>query len=221
MNRPDNFLQKNCGVRFIHPSAPNLRLCSARRPPIPKHDELSCAKSLQDLSKVKNFKRINIKRAASSVHIDRKPRFADTKYGDFQDLEKSGMIPIYVNKSKFGKVPKYLQKLKSKLSEQEQAALEVDTESKVEEKMRKISLEEKQDLINGLQHNWNVLQNEYQKLPLLTDTVPKMLRKTKLENSLKQLERDIVLLNSNQSCIYIKKWEFLEILCFFCVQVSS
>lgn len=125
------------------------------------------------------------------------------------------MIPIYVNKSKFGKVPKYLQKLKSKLSEQEQAALEVDTESKVEEKMRKISLEEKQDLINGLQHNWNVLQNEYQKLPLLTDTVPKMLRKTKLENSLKQLERDIVLLNSNQSCIYIKKWEFLEILCFF------
>lgn len=34
----------------------------------------------------------------------------------------------------------------------------------------------------------------YQGLPILTDTIPKMHRKSKLEADLKQLEKDIVLL---------------------------
>jgi hypothetical protein len=49
----------------------------------------------------------------------------------------------------------------------------------------------------GLKENWEKLQREYQSLPLLTDTVPKMMRKAKLENSLKSLEKDILLIENN------------------------
>jgi hypothetical protein len=186
----------------MHPSS-ETRLCSARRPPVPKHDELLKTQSMQNLQQ-KNFKLINIKRAASSSTLQRQPRFADTKNGDHQDLEKSGLLPIYIHKPKFGKVPKYLKKRKNQLIAMEKVD-EEDEKEQVEDGIRLISLEERQELINGLQHNWNLLQMEYQKLPLLTDTYPKMLRKTKLENSLRQYERDIVLLNSHQSCIFIKK----------------
>lgn len=205
LDPPNKFLQKNCGIRFIHPCASNTRLCSSRRPPIPKHDELFKTQSMQNLSKDKHFKRINIKRTASSARINRPPKFADTKFGDYQNLEKSGMIPIFIHKPKFGKVPEYLKKIKGKLLKQEQEESDQQIDSSVEDKLQAISLEEKNDLIKGLQHNWNLLQKEYQQLSLITDTVPKMLRKTKLENNLKNIERDIVLLNSNQSCIYIKK----------------
>lgn len=49
----------------------------------------------------------------------------------------------------------------------------------------------------GLKKNWEKLQQEYQSLPLLTDTVPKMIRKAKLENNLKQLEKDILTIENN------------------------
>lgn len=41
------------------------------------------------------------------------------------------------------------------------------------------------------------MQKEYQLLPIITDTIPKILRKTKLENDLKQLEKDISLIEKH------------------------
>lgn len=38
------------------------------------------------------------------------------------------------------------------------------------------------------------LQQQYQGLPILTDTIPKINRKSKMEADLKQLEKDIVLI---------------------------
>lgn len=69
--------------------------------------------------------------------------------------------------------------------------------------IRVISQDEKDKILEGLKHNWELQQKEYQKMPLLIDTVPKMIRKTKLEDNLKSLERDICLLNANQNCIFI------------------
>lgn len=69
--------------------------------------------------------------------------------------------------------------------------------------VRVITLDEKNSLLDGLKHNWHKMQEEYQKMPLLIDSVPKMIRKTKLENNLKSLERDICLLNTNSSRVYI------------------
>lgn len=113
--------------------------------------------------------------------------------------------PVYINKPKFGKVPRYLMNINEQLRR-----MELDTkkqqeelEGKRNEDIRIVSSEEKKKLLEGLQHNWDLMQKEYQKMPLLIDTVPKQLRKTKLENNLKSLERDICLLNSNSNCIYI------------------
>jgi len=42
-----------------------------------------------------------------------------------------------------------------------------------------------------LKHKWEELQKAYQLLPILTDTIPKIQHKTKLDEELKQLENDI------------------------------
>lgn len=62
---------------------------------------------------------------------------------------------------------------------------------------RAISDEEREELLHGLQHNWRIMQNDYQRMPLLIDTVPKKLRKTKLERELKNIERDICMLKTD------------------------
>lgn len=53
-----------------------------------------------------------------------------------------------------------------------------------------------------LKENWAVLQKAFLQLPMLTDTVPKILKKSKMEKELRQLERDIAFIESNPH-IYI------------------
>lgn len=48
-----------------------------------------------------------------------------------------------------------------------------------------------------MKHNWQELQKVYQGLSVVTDTLAKKLRKLKLENELKQLEKYILLLESH------------------------
>lgn len=48
-----------------------------------------------------------------------------------------------------------------------------------------------------MKNNWYELQREYQSLPIVTDTVRKKTRKNELEAKLRQLEQDILLVDSN------------------------
>lgn len=41
------------------------------------------------------------------------------------------------------------------------------------------------------------MQKAFLQLPMLTDTIPKILRKTKMEQELRQLEKDIALVEEN------------------------
>lgn len=54
----------------------------------------------------------------------------------------------------------------------------------------------------GLKTNWAELHKEFLLLPMVTDTMPKMKRKTMLEKQLNNLEKDIDLLERNSS-IYV------------------
>lgn len=193
--KPDKYLKKDEGTRrcYERPKTSHPR-CTLRHPPIPHLDELKNAQSMQNLHDEKNFKLINIKRAKSA--------FLRNKPGP-KCFEQTP--PVYINKPKFGHVPRYLIHINNQLQR-----LEIESKKQQEEKqgnrhkdVRIITQEEKNKLLEGLQHNWDIMQKEYQKMPLLIDTVPKMLRKTKLENNLKSLERDICLLNSNVNRIYI------------------
>lgn len=57
-------------------------------------------------------------------------------------------------------------------------------------------------MLQGLKENWHELQSTYQILPLVTDTAPKKIRKTKMESELKRLEKEILLLESSPQ-IYV------------------
>lgn len=60
-------------------------------------------------------------------------------------------------------------------------------------------------IVQDLKNNWELMQKAFLQLPMLTDTIPKILRKTKMEQELKQLEKDIALVESNPY-IYIYEW---------------
>lgn len=192
---PHEFLRKDEGTRkrYERPKTSHAR-CTLRRPPIPHIDDLRNAQSLHNWNEEKNFKVINIKRAKSAI-LRNKP--------GPKCFEQSP--PVYINTPKFGKVPQYLIKINEQLQrmELEEKRKQEEEEGNRNKDIRVISQKEKNNLLEGLQHNWNIMQKEYQSMPLLIDTVPKMLRKTKLENNLKSLERDICLLNSSSNCIYI------------------
>lgn len=194
---PDNFLKKDEGIRqrYERPKTSHVR-CTARHPPVPKHNEKNdfMIQSMQNLSNDKNFKLVNIKRA-KSANLRNPPGpkcFEQTP-------------PVYINSPKYGRIPKYLKKLNQQLKHMEMEKLrkEKEEQGKQTPNIRIIGQEEKGELLAGLNHNWNLLHQQYSKMPLLIDTVPKQIRKTKLEQQLKDLEYEICRLNTNTNCIYI------------------
>ncbi|XP_055626563.1 enkurin-like [Toxorhynchites rutilus septentrionalis] len=194
LQKPDEFLKKNCGVRYRATKSAPVRLCTGHRPPVPKKDETGCANQ-QATTKSVNFKVENIKKVVNTSPRKVRPRYADTRKGDYHDLEKSGLMPVYKCQPKYGKIPQYLQRRKKELDAQKQHLVAKSSEQKQD--CLAISQEERLELLKGLKKNWENLQQEYQSLPLLIDTVPKMIRKAKLEKGLKELEKDILTIESN------------------------
>lgn len=195
MPQPEQFLKKDEGIIRRHYERPKTSYtrCTSRRPPIPHIDELKKSRSMQNFDEEKNFKLINIKRAKSA--------FLRNKPGP-KCFEQTP--PVYINAPKYGKVPRYLLKINKQLENMEiESKKREEIEGNQNKEIRFISQEEKNKLLEGLQYNWELMQKEYKRMPLLIDTVPKMMRKTKLENSLKSLEKDICLLNSVSNSIFI------------------
>jgi Calmodulin-binding len=157
---PDKFLKKDEGVRrhYERPKTSHQR-CTLRRPPIPNLDDLKKAQSMQNLEGEKNFKLINIKRAKSA--------FLRNKPGP-KKFEQTP--PVYINKPKYGKVPRYLLNITEQLQkmEIESRKREEEIEGNQKKDIRFISHEDKNKLLEGLQHNWELMQKEYQKMPLLS-----------------------------------------------------
>ena len=68
--------------------------------------------------------------------------------------------------------------------------------------LRAMSDEERDAILNGLKQNWDELHKTYQSLSVVIDTIPKRMRKEKLETEMKLLEKDIDLLQRHQ-LVYI------------------
>ncbi|XP_052861408.1 enkurin [Anopheles cruzii] len=197
LHGPGEFLKKNCGPRFRATKSAPVRLCTSHKPPVPKPNEPRTMDGPApcQVMKVVDFKKENIQKVVTANPKKPRARYADTRKGDFHDLEKSGLTPIYMCKPKFGKIPQYLTRRKKDLAVQKERLVEETAQQKP--RCSYISQEERVELLRGLKQNWEKLQQEYQSLPLLTDTVPKMIRKAKLENNLKQLEKDILTIENN------------------------
>lgn len=73
-------------------------------------------------------------------------------------------FPIYIhNKEKFGKVPRYLVKmkekaLKSETNDQHECTTRQNDDDKCSDRFSYISSEEREKLLKGLQHNWLLMQ---------------------------------------------------------------
>lgn len=68
--------------------------------------------------------------------------------------------------------------------------------------LRTMSEEERNAILEGLKRNWDELHHQFQSLSVVIDTIPKRIKKEKLENDMKMLEKDIELLQRHQ-LIYI------------------
>ncbi|KAJ3367929.1 hypothetical protein GGF31_006988 [Allomyces arbusculus] len=99
----------------------------------------------------------------------------------------------FLRKANYGKTPAYLESQKARDAETERA-MQADMHAHAEDVnggLVRLPDEERRALLDGLKGNWEKLNNEYQKLSLTVDTVPKIARKVNMEQQLKRLEEDI------------------------------
>ncbi len=102
----------------------------------------------------------------------------------------------------FGKVPTYLVKRKHELKEAQDEYDAYVADYMRRGAMQQLSQDERDDILSGLKENWEQLHHEYQGLSVVTDTAPKKNRKERMEAEMKQLERDIEMMEKHR-IIYI------------------
>ena len=107
----------------------------------------------------------------------------------------------YLKKKNFGKVPKYLQKIKTEIEDEYQMVREMQIEEEAEMDRQKFLMDEheKQELIAALKKKWEVKHKEYQTLTHKNklDTLTMKNKYEQCERELNQLEKDIQMLSKN------------------------
>lgn len=102
----------------------------------------------------------------------------------------------------FGKVPEYLTHRKEEMQAAQEAYDRYVAESFQQGSMHQLGEEEREAILEGLKRNWEELHHRYQGLSVVTDTAPKKARKERMEAEMKQLERDIELIEKH-SIVYV------------------
>ncbi|XP_072268811.1 enkurin [Pyxicephalus adspersus] len=169
-----------------------------KRPPVPPRTE----QPILGIQTNKSFIKTNVAEAVLAVPKKPKPVYVDTKKGDKHLLETSGLVPKYIKRKDFGSTPEYLVK---RNEEVRRAQEEYDAYVKERLKMgamKQLSEEERQNVLEGLKKNWDELHHDYQGLSVVIDTPPKKAHKERLEAEMRQLERDIDVIE-RQKIIYI------------------
>ncbi|XP_004932813.2 enkurin [Bombyx mandarina] len=187
---PEQFLKKGEGIG--QPVKCTDHQCvGGNLPPVPRRPP----PGKKEEKPQKNFKILNIKKAIKTKAKPVEPRLVDTRDGHIKKIKGSGEVPEYCLRPDFGRVPEYLVRRNRKI---QKALEEIRLADQNKESLCKlISEEERQKLLKDLKNNWELMQKAFLQLPMLTDTIPKILRKTKMEQELKQLEKDIALVESN------------------------
>lgn len=144
LSSPKNYLKIGGGVHANRGEKDHV--CVTRQmPPIPKFNN-----NMEQKKSDKNFTKENIKIVTSAEPNRPLPRFVDTRNGDFHDLRKSGLMPVYIYQPKFGKLPKYLIKRIRDVAAQEQFFR--DEESRKQPLCRYVTQEERMELIGVCVH---------------------------------------------------------------------
>ncbi|XP_056306807.1 enkurin [Danio aesculapii] len=168
------------------------------KPPVPARTD----KPLMGLHTNKNFIKTNAVENIMAVPKKPQPAFTDTKKGDKQPLENSGLVPKYIKKKDFGQTPEYLLQRREEVRKAQEEYDSYVKERMKEGAMKQLSGEERHKILQALKKNWDDLHHQYQGLSVVIDTAPKKYRKERLEQEMKQLERDIDMIERHKT-IYI------------------
>ncbi|KAJ8736792.1 hypothetical protein PYW07_000063 [Mythimna separata] len=188
---PTEFLKKGEGIGQPVKKSDHKCFISGNLPPVPKRPPPGKKPEKPTV----NFRVVNIKKAIKIKGKPVEPRLVDTRDGHIKKIKGSGEVPEYCLRPDFGQMPAYLVKRNRRI---QKAAEKLKYEEDHRESLCKlISIEERTKLLEDLKHNWSLMQKAFLQLPMLTDTIPKILRKTKMEAELRQLEKDIALVESN------------------------
>ncbi|XP_012533905.3 enkurin [Monomorium pharaonis] len=156
------------------------------------------------VARQKNFVKQNILRAKHSYPTELKQRSVDTRHGDTYDLKRSGLLPIYVHKKNYGKVPRFIT-----VCAKADVTVETDTAERLDgnkvseiSAYRYIDKEERKMLLDGMKQKWEEAMRQFRRLPFLANTLPKAQKKARMERELQQLEKDIALIEQHPQ-IYV------------------
>ncbi|XP_011138778.1 enkurin [Harpegnathos saltator] len=142
----------------------------------------------------KDFIKQNILRVKRSSPKELKQRSVDTRHGDARDLKYSGLLPIYVHKKNYGKIPKFIANARAFVSV-ETETVEHREEDKIPEipSCRYVSKEERKMLLDGMKQRWERLMKQFQGLPLTVALAHVQKKKARIERELQELEKDIAI----------------------------
>lgn len=158
-----------------------------KKPEVPaKQDQ-----PLMGLKTTKNFITTNAVNAITSVPRRPDKIYVDTKKGDKNLLEPSGMEPVFIHKKEYGSNPQYLIRRQQEMQRAQEEYNAYVAEHFRRGAMKQLTHDERQHILDGLKENWRVIHDQYQGLSVVTDTAPKKNRKERMEAEMKQLERDI------------------------------
>ncbi|XP_060776735.1 enkurin-like [Neoarius graeffei] len=201
MPSPDKYLLKHSKEPKLPENKPfSYRDVQPRKPRIPMKTE----QPLMAGHTKRNFVRSNMVENMMAVPCKPQPAYAHTKHGDKEVLENSGLVPKFIKKKDYGQTPQYLSQRQEEVRRAQEEYDHYVKERMKEGAMKKFSEEERQEILHGLKKNWEELHHQYQGLSVITDTMPKKQRKEKLESQMKQLEKDIELIERYKT-IYIAK----------------
>uniref|UniRef100_A0A0B7AG22 Enkurin domain-containing protein n=2 Tax=Arion vulgaris TaxID=1028688 RepID=A0A0B7AG22_9EUPU len=165
-----------------------------KKPPVPKKTDIP----LMGLKTTRNLICVNtVKNITSFPKIPTK-RLVDTCHGDTFNLITSGHEPVYVHKKDFGEVPKYLTRRNEEMMRAQDEYDHYVAECFRKGDLRQLTVEEHKAIVDGLKTNWEDIQEQYNSLPVVTDTLGKKYRRERMEGVMKQLEIDIDMLEKHR-----------------------
>lgn len=195
----DNFLKKRSKEPIL-PDKKDFHYADEdrKRPQVPpKQDH-----PLMGLKTTKNFITTNAVQNITSVPKRAEKIFVDTKKGDKNYLDPSGLEPVYTHKKDYGNTPEYLKKRNEEVLRAQEEYNDYVAEHFRRGAMKQLTAEEREGILCGLKKNWEEFHDLYQGLSVVTDTAPKKNRKERMEAEMKQLERDIETIEKHK-VIYI------------------
>ncbi|KAF7709008.1 enkurin-like isoform X1 [Silurus meridionalis] len=197
---PEKFLQKHSKEPKLPEKKPFLYRdeVQPRKPPVPPRTEAPPA----GVHTKRDFVRSNAVENRMAVPRKPQPAYVRTKHGDKELLENSGLVPKYIKKTDYGQIPEYLSQRQEEVRRAQEEYNRYMKERMKEGAMKQLCEEERQDILHGLKQNWDELHHQYQGLSLITDTKSKKCRKERLESEMKQLEKDMELIERYKT-IYI------------------